>query len=126
MTIVFIYFVGLASLVTNLTEPRHILIPHFPQFVKPENNVITVPHDLVVTGQTDWPILWSSGGLDAFAIGTQNIHISGTGTFSATDVVLPHLTCCCSNTKKGLKGDYNDPDAEPSSKKAAYVYLDNG
>jgi hypothetical protein len=39
---------------------------------------------------------------------------------------MPHLTCCCASMKKGLKADYDDPDAGLAVKKAAYVFLDHG
>src|SRR3954469_21386201 len=119
---VFIYFVGLITLVTSPSEPtqKHILIPNFPRLVTAENNVIAIPEDLVLTGpgQTDWPFT-NEGGTDFFYIGTQNIHVSGDKTFSmGKPFDLPALTCCCSNMKKGLKADYNDSNEPPGSKKA--------
>ena len=122
----FIQFIGLITLVTNPTQPTHILIPRFTQVVSADHNVIAIPDALIIKSETDWPSSGTKSGITSYPIETRNIHISGTGTFSGDGVALPHLTCCCSNMKKGLKDDYNDSDAAPSSKKSAYLFLEHG
>ena len=123
-----IHFIGLVTLVTTTSvtpEPPHILIPRFNDIIKKENNVIVVPDALVDKSATTWAST-SDGGNAFFEIGTLNIHISGSGGFTNAVAEIPHLTCCCSPMKDGLKEDFNNPNNDPLTKKAAYVFLEHG